>query len=92
MAQLALQDVLPLFQGRLNLGPRFEEPETRTRLAHTIISIEQASGLVGYRNSLEASMEMLKEIWPPNYTWLTGEHHYENMKFALMALKSKSKE
>lgn len=89
MAQIALQDVLPLFQGRLNLGSRFEEPETRTRLAHTIISIEQAAGLEGYKKALETSMEMLKEIWPMNYTWLTGEHHMENMKSAIRAVKSK---
>ena len=89
MAQLALQDVLPIFKGRLNLGPRFEEPETRTKLAHTITKIENSSSVNDLQVALEMSMEMLKGIWPLNYTWLTGEHHMENMKVALRGLKGK---
>lgn len=92
MAQVALQDVLPLFKGRLMLGPRFEEPETRTRLAHTIAKIENSTSIPDLQVALEMSMEMLKEIWPHNYTWLTGEHHMGNMRFALRAVKSKKED
>ena len=89
MAQIALQDVLPLFKGRLNLGPRFEPPETRTKLALTINAICDAYDIPGLKKALEMSMDLLKEIWPTNYTWLTGEHHMENMRFALRGTKSK---
>lgn len=86
MAQIALQDVLPLFKGRFNLGPRFEEPETRVHLSDVVSKIENALNLTEQKDALEKAIFVLLAIWPTNYTWLTGVHHMSNLRNALNAI------
>lgn len=90
MAQVALSEVEPLFRGRLNLGPRFEPPEIRTKLALTLQAISDASSDESCVKAIGLALDALVSIWPLNYTWLTGDHHRENLHNALHGILSET--